>query len=365
MQLLKRMMLQAITRGVMKVLAVPDWVLRPLVGRPIRVDGNELSATAQLLIKLERIGPRKDPHLVTDVTAARAEFDVAMKAMLPSIGRRVATRDIEFDGADGLLPARIYRPPNATGQGPAMVFFHGGGFVIGSIESHDAICRFLCERSGIRIISVGYRLAPENPFPAAVDDALSAFCQVAERPERYGAKPGLVGVGGDSAGGTLAAVVAHTAVREHLPAPAFNLMLYPATEGTDTHRSRHLFAHGFFVERETIDWYRSMYMPDLEKLADPRVSPLRAPSLVGLPPTCVVTAGFDPFRDEGAEYADRLGDAGVAVTHLRPAGLLHGFAPFLTVDAQARQAMRQAADALRNIAKPSNATSRDAMDQPA
>lgn len=197
MQLLKRLILQAMTRGVMEVLALPDRVLRPLAGRPIRVDGNELSATAQVLIKLERMVPRKDPHLVTDVTAARAEFDVVMGTMLAGTGRRVATRDIELDGADGPLPARIYLPPNATGLGPAMVFFHGGGFVIGSIESHDAICRFLCERSGVHIISVGYRLAPENPFPAAADDAVSASCHVAKRPERYGAKPGRVGVGGD------------------------------------------------------------------------------------------------------------------------------------------------------------------------
>jgi len=229
-----------------------------------------------------------------------------------------------------------------------MVFFHGGGFVLGSVTSHDGMCRFLSLHGGVRIVSVEYALAPERPYPAGFDDTCAAFLDVVANAERFGATS-VVGIGGDSAGGALSAAVAQRSVDDAMTKPAFNLMLYPAVDGLGEPPARQLFGRGFFVDSDLIDWYRSCYAPDLTRLLEPYASPLRAPDFSGLPPTCVVTAGFDPLRDEGTEYADRARAAGVPVTHLHCDGLVHGFASFVSCDRHARRAMRNVAAELRRL----------------
>lgn len=353
----RRTVLRGAARGLRKALALPDPVLRRIVGGPVRVDGDELSPTAQLVIKVERLFQRDEPPQVTDLHRARREFDLVSAAILAGSGPGVTTRDTVVAGAEGLLRARIYVPPGATGEGPALVFFHGGGFVLGSIDSHDGVCRFLARHSGVRIISVEYRLAPENPFPAAVDDTIAAFRHVATHSANFGATPGAVGIGGDSAGGAIAAVAAHTCVQEGAVAPAFNLMIYPVTDGVGGHPSRELFREGYFLDAEMIAWYQSHYAPDPALLPHPRMSPLRADDFTGLPPTCVVTAGFDPFRDEGVDYANRLRRDGVAVTRLHYGGLAHAFATFLVSDPHSRRAMHEVAGALRRLASPGHLAS--------
>jgi acetyl esterase len=178
------------------------------------------------------------------------------------------------------------------------VFFHGGGFVLGSIETHDGACRCLADEAGVRVLSAEYRLAPEHPFPAAADDAIAAFNYVAAHALEIGVQPGRIAVGGDSSGGNLAAVVAHAAARGDGPRPAFSLLLYPATDALGKHRSYQLFGRGFRLDDEERDWYRGQYLTTEDLVADPRVSVLHDTQLTGLPPTYVATSGFDPLRDE-------------------------------------------------------------------
>ncbi len=336
------------TLGVAAALRLPDRVIRALVGAPVRVEGAQLSPTAQLLITLERAVPRAAPNVVPDLVAVRRDFDIVSSVLLAGVAPDVQVQDTFVAGARGPVPARVYSPPGASGPLPLLVFFHGGGFVLGSVASHDGICRFLSRHSGVRIVSVEYALAPEHPYPAGVEDAYAAFQHVVSNAERFGG--GVVGVGGDSAGGALAAVVAQRCVDEAGPKPAFTLLLYPAVDGLSEHRSRQLFGSGYFLNLEVVDWYRSCYTADLTRLLEPYASPLRAPDFRGLPPTCVVTAGFDVFRDEGTEYADELRAAGVEVVHLHRDGLVHGFASFLACDRHARQAMWAAAAELRRMA---------------
>ncbi|WP_146771669.1 alpha/beta hydrolase [Lentzea atacamensis] len=345
-----RLSLRMATLAARAALSLPDPVIRAILGAPVEVEGAQLSPTAQLLIALERLVPRKEPQAVPDLEAARKDYDIVSSVMHAGVARDVQVRDTVVAGARGPVPARVYSPADASGPLPLLVFFHGGGFVVGSVASHDGICRFLSRHGGVRIVSVEYALAPEHPYPAAVDDAYAAYLHVVANLNHFGVACGTVGVGGDSAGGALSAVVAQRCVDDGVAVPAFNLMLYPAVDGMGEHPARQLFGRGYFIETDMIDWYRSCYSPDLERLFEPYASPLRAPGFGGLPRTCVVTAGFDPLRDEGTEYAERLRAAAVPVTHLHCDGLVHGFASFLSCDRHARRAMLKVAAELRCMA---------------
>jgi acetyl esterase len=250
---------------------------------------------------------------------------------------------LELDG----IPARLYTPNGLADGSPLLVYYHGGGWVIGSLNSHDNTCRFLAERAGVRVLSVGYRLAPEHPFPAAVDDAIAAFDHARGHAVELGADPGLIAVGGDSAGGTLAAVVCHQTALRGGPTPAFALLFYPVTDVTTRSQSRQRYADGFFLTDADIDYFADHYLPDLALRADPRCSVLLAEDLSGFPPTYLATAGFDPLRDEGEEFAARLRAAGVAVASHRQPDLIHGFVSFLGVGNACREATAEAAGALR------------------
>jgi acetyl esterase len=323
-------------------LSAPDWLLGPVNGKPIRVDGGPLSPPAQLLIRLEQMVPRAAPHTV-DIVRSRVDFDIACSVLLRGVARDVQVEDHLVDGAAGPLRARMYTPRGVHGPQPLLIFFHGGGFVLGSLTSHDGICRVLSKHSGVRLLAVEYRLAPEHPFPAAVDDAFSVFRHVSTNAERFGASRELTGVGGDSAGGTLAAVVAQRCLDEGVATPAFSLMLYPAVDGVGGHPSRHLLGRGYFVDSDTIAWYQTMYTPGVAVPDDPYMSPLRARDLRGLPPAVVVTAGFDPFRDEAFDYVGRMRAAGTRVRHVHHERLMHGFGTFAGCDRHAARAFREAA----------------------
>ena len=227
------------------------------------------------------------------------------------------------------------------------MFFHGGAWVTGSLTSHDPLCRFLAVHAGVRVLSVGYRLAPEHPFPAAVDDAVAAFAYATEHAADLGADPDAVAVGGDSAGGGLAAVVAHLAVRAGRPAPAFLLLFYPHCDTVNRSMSRDLFAEGFGLTDADIEWYTDQYLPPGADRGDPRVSIAVADDLSGMPSTYLVTGGFDPLRDEGELLARRLAEAGVDVVLRREPDLMHGFANMLGISIRCREAVAQAAGALR------------------
>jgi acetyl esterase len=227
----------------------------------------------------------------------------------------------------GAIPARIYTPKTLRkkdGLAPCLVFFHGGGWVIGNLETHDVVCRKLAHESELIVISVDYRLAPEHKFPAAVDDAILATKWIAANAKQHGIDASRLIVGGDSAGGNLAAVVALAARDGGGPKIAAQLLIYPATEFARKHPSHREPETSILLTHSVIGWFMNHYLGDAD-ISDWRASPARAKSLKDLPPAYVLTAGADPLRDEGDEYAARLKEAGVPVTYKHFPGQFHGF----------------------------------------
>jgi acetyl esterase len=260
-----------------------------------------------------------------------------------------AVRDLTIDGAVGPLQARHYAPAAAAADAPLLVYYHGGGFVIGDLDTHDAPCRMLCADGAQHVLSVAYRLAPEHPFPAAVDDALAAFRWARTHAASLGAGAARVTVGGDSAGGNLAAVVSQLAARAGDP-PVAQLLVYPVTDGVERRPSDALFDEGWFLSQRDRRAFAAHYHGSVPVApGDARLAPLRAADLSGLPPALVVTAGFDILRDEGEAYAEALRAAGTPVRALRVRGFGHGFLHVATVLPGARRAMREVAAAWRAL----------------
>lgn len=284
---------------------------------------------------------RGAPMHTLPVDVARLGFRPMSKMLPPSTAQIASVVDRSIEGPAGALPLRIYTP-SGRAPFPVLMFFHGGGFVIGDLDSYDGICREICDGAGCIVVSVDYRLAPEHRFPAAVEDALAAFRWAVREAEALGCDPSRVAVAGDSAGGNLAAVVAQLATRGGGPSPALQVLFYPVTDVSQKHPSYRLFADGFFLTEREMDWYRSHYLPAEEAARDVRVSPLLAPDLRGLAPAVLLTAGFDVLRDEGEAYARRLAEAGVPVRHRRHASLIHGFCNATGVSRPARAAMDEA-----------------------
>lgn len=246
-------------------------------------------------------------------------------------------------GAEGELRARLYIPPGPT-DGRLMVFFHGGGWVTGDLDTHDAPCRLLAEHAATRVVSVEYRLAPEHPFPAPVDDAMAAFAHVVEHAATYGGDPAKISVAGDSAGGNLAAVVSQQTTGG--PRPAAALLIYPACDFRGGSASRSTFAEGFLLEKPDMDWCQDRYVPPGQSIEDPRLSIVFGEIDPGHPPTVVVTAGFDPLRDEGEAYAEQLRAAGTPTVLRRYPGLVHGFINVTALSRTSHDAVVDMASAL-------------------
>jgi acetyl esterase len=246
--------------------------------------------------------------------------------------------EFEIEGPAEPIPVRVYEPAT-PGSHPALVFLHGGGWVIGSLDTHDNICRWLCEEADCAVVSVDYRLAPEHPFPAAVEDSYAATAWVADYGEKLDVDTDRIAVGGDSAGGNLTAAVTlladdergvddHRRTAETVPEIDYQVLLYPAVASPTLHTfdSQTENAEGYFLEWESVRWFYERYLPEPTHRRNEYAAPLLAESLSGLPPASVVTAGFDPLCDEGLAYADRLDDAGVPVERHHYEGMIHGFA---------------------------------------
>lgn len=263
-------------------------------------------------------GPRPIPMSAAE---RRAGFAALMAMARPAAvpGRVEAAR---VQGAAGLLPARVYIPAEAGGgHGAGLVFFHGGGLVAGDLDTHDGLCRRLAADSGVRIVAVAYRLAPEHRFPAAVEDAVASTRQVMADAPRFGIDPGRLGVGGDSAGGTLATLAAG-ACRERLRA---QLLLCPVLDLDARRPSRLAYGEGYMLDQAIMDRDLADYLTPGQDAADPRVSPIYRHDLAGLPATLIHTASHDPLGDEGRDYAAALAVAGVPVRHTDHAGMIHHF----------------------------------------
>jgi len=242
------------------IAALPPAAKRRIAGRPIRRDGLELDLDMQVLLKLEERNPR--PSLSTRTPSdAREDLRHAVRVVAGAPVALASIRETTVSGAAGPLPARLYVPDDseAAAQGPLVVYYHGGGWVAGDIDTHDQPCRLLAKTSGARVLSVGYRLSPEHRFPAPVDDALAAFRDAVARSDELGADPARVAVAGDSAGGHLAAVTARQSVGEDGPAPAFQLLIYPVTDCVQVAASRVTFAEGFILTKPDMDWYEQQF----------------------------------------------------------------------------------------------------------
>jgi acetyl esterase len=333
----------AVVRG---LAGLPDPAIRMLVGRPIVLDGQRLHPETQLGLRLLAMaGAPPLQELSPDQARARVAQDARTFAG-PKIGLD-EVRELELPGATKSILARLYVPDAAETAAALVVYFHGGGFVVGDLDTHDNVCRFLARNSGARIVSVDYRLAPGSPFPAALDDALAAFRSVTDQAAELGAHPRRIGVAGDSAGGNRAVGVARLCLIDGGPGPVFQLLFYPWLDLARKRPSYRLFGEGFYLTESDLDWYAAKYAPRAGETQDPRCSPLQADDLRGLPPAYVATAGFDPLRDDGEEFAHRLRDAGVAVALRRHAGLIHGFVNTVSVGHVGREAVLEAAGALR------------------
>ncbi|MBS7662069.1 alpha/beta hydrolase [Pseudomonas lalucatii] len=267
--------------------------------------------------------------------------------MPPIPGEPMAeVRELRVAGAAGELDARLYRPLDQANL-PLLVFFHGGGFVIGTLDTHDNLCRALAKQSGAAVVSVAYRLAPEAKFPAAPLDCYRATCWLVEQAEALGVDANRLALAGDSAGANLALAVSRLAATQGGPRIAYQCLFYPVTDGRCGSDSYGQFAEGYFLSRAQMQWFWQQYLERAEQRDDPLASPLLAEDLSGLPPTTLITAEFDPLRDEGEALAQRLQQAGVACRLQRYDGMIHGFVSMAPFVERAGEALSAAAADLR------------------
>jgi acetyl esterase len=326
-------------------------ILRRILGPPIRSpEGFSLDLQSHALLWL--IGLRKAEMVRGDVARSRRHLERASRILEPKAAAPLHVVERTVPGATGARPARVYVPiARGRDAGPALLWFHGGGFVLGSIQSHDGVCRALASLAGMRVISVGYRLAPEHRFPAGLEDAIAVTRWLLDGGDAIGVDSRAVAVGGDSAGGNLAAGVA-LALREAERRPAFQLLVYPATNATRTEASHRHFREGFILTEENIGWFLDHYLDDARLATDGRVSPLLAQDVSGLPPALMMVAGFDPLRDEGLLYAERMRGAGADVETVCAEGSLHGFLNTAGGINESARLLSLAADRLRRRLMP-------------
>jgi acetyl esterase len=340
------------------LMGLPPAVIRRLAGPPVVIDGQTLEPETQWMLRLQRL--LREPAAETlPIPQGRAALlrECRLAGGRQPIGE---VRDLRVPTPAGPMRARLYVPrvvstgsatrstasTRAGGTGPLLVFVHGGGMMYGDLDSHDAPCRVLAERAAVRVLALDYRLAPEHRYPAALDDCWAGYRWAVEHAEELGADPARIAVGGDSAGGYLSAVVAMKAAEAGLPC-AFQLLVYPVTDHVQPTRSRRLFSEGFFLTQAFMDLAVESYLSEGDDRGDPMVSvQYTAPIPPGLAPALLVTAGFDPLRDEGEAYAHTLQEAGVRVELRRYPGFIHGFLNVVGAGRATRAAVLEIADAL-------------------
>lgn len=309
------------------------------------------------------LSAKLDPAVRSFLDIIKAEGAPPIETLPPPEARKVAeeglqpvagipepvasVENVRIPGPEGEIPVRIYTP-EADAPRPAIVYFHGGGWVLCGLDTHDVVCRAIARRAGAVVVSVDYRLAPEHKFPAAVVDCYAATEWVAANAERLGIDPQRISVGGDSAGGNLGAVISLLSRDRNGPRIALQALVYPVTDLSSFETPSYVeFAEEHFLTTVQMAWFRDHYLADPEHAKDPRASPLLADDLRGLPPALIITAECDPLRDEGEAYARRLGEAGVPVICKRYAGMIHPFFSLSGAIPQGLEAIQQVADAVR------------------
>ncbi len=308
-----------------------------------------LDRDAERVLEMVRLSGRP-PYETLNAAEARALFLAAREVLTPDPAPVAEVRELAVPGqGGGVVPMRLYRgATTAAGEmPPALVYFHGGGWVIGNLDTHDSLCRHLANAARCVVVSVDYRLAPEHKFPAAVEDCFAATSWVAEQAEALGIDRERLAVGGDSAGGNLAAVVSLLARDRRAPQLHYQVLLYPAVDCSMTHPSHHRFAEGYLLTRPTMRWFYDHYLHQPSDVEDWRASPLQAPDLSGVASAFVLTCGNDVLCDEGEAYARRLQQHGVAVRLRRFPDQIHGFLTMGKIIAAAQPALDEVAAALR------------------
>ncbi len=308
-----------------------------------------LHPDAEQLLELVRLAARPPFEMLTPAEA-RAAYIVSRAVLQPEPDEVAEVRGVTIPGPGGPLPLRLYRglATPEIGALPALLYLHGGGWVIGDLDSHDGVCRRLANLAACRVIAVDYRLAPEHPFPAAVEDAAAALAWMAGNAAALGVDPARIAVGGDSAGGNLAAVLAIMGRDGAAPASMFQLLLYPAVDLTMASDSYARVTEGPLLTAATMRYFVDHYAPETNQRLDWRASPLRAERLAGTPPALVLTVAHDPLADEGRAYAERLEVEGVRVTALHLSDQIHGLLTMGRVIAAADPVLQYAAALLRN-----------------
>lgn len=319
---------------------LPGWLVRILSPGRETYRGAEIDPKARALGRLANF--IRVPGVLPSVEESRAQLEKTVRMFDrrgPAIGR---AEDITVAGGDGPIPARLYCDSDSPAT--ALVYFHGGGFIQGGLESHHDLCLKLAAKSGALIIAVDYRLAPEHPFPAGVEDAVAAYLDIRARASEFGVDAARIGVGGDSAGGCFAAVVAQEC---RAAPPLFQLLIYPVSDGNMTAPSMQDLKDGYILTLQRMLWYRDLYAGDFRDFDDPRFSPLLAEDHTGLPPAYVLTGGFDPVADDGRLYADKLESAGVDTTHRHYPGQIHAFLNLTRVIPEGERAIAEVAEWIR------------------
>jgi acetyl esterase len=326
------------------IFALPTPVRRLMAGPPVRIDGQVMALDAQLVIRLKNCSG--SDVFADPVEKARARYEELPRMIGHESPVAVATLEVSVPADHGGIPATLYIPADLPEPSGLLVYFHGGGFSVGSRISHDPVARYLASHAGVRVLSVEYRRAPEHRFPAAMDDAIAAFEYAHHHAAELGADPDRIAVGGDSAGGNLAAVTAQQAVRRGGPVPAFQLLMYPPTDLGTRRRSHDLFARGSTFTDRNLRWALANYIPSGTDPSDPQLSPLHG-DVTGLPPAYVASAGFDPIRDDGVAYADKLRAGRVPVVLSHQSDLPHAYLNFVGLGGRFAEAASEAAGALR------------------
>lgn len=342
---LKKLTSKAQKTIVRRLVHLPKPILRKIAGKPIVIDGQTLDVSVQVILKL--FGP--PPNHLASVASTRRQIDAQGPLLAQSEHTDIVSDDFKLAVSSGdSITLRRYRNRNVKDNNqPALVFYHGGGYVAGSLESHDLVCQHLAADGNCTVIAVDYRLAPEHPFPTPVNDGLAAYRYIASHADIFGIVASRLAVGGDSAGGNLAAVVAQQTKNDAHP-PKLQLLWVPWVDMSREYKSYELFATGFFLERAKMRWFKAQYIGDKADTTDPLASPIFG-DVSGVAPAVIMVGGFDPLRDEGIAYADKLKEAGVKTELKVYEGMPHLFLMFAGEIADAEVAFDDATRALRDL----------------
>lgn len=319
----------------------PGWLVGALNPGRDRYRGEIIDAKAFAVGRLANLV--REPGVMPTIPHSRAQLLKSVRLFDADGPDLKSVRDINLAGPAEPVPSRLYSD-NTQEKSPAMVFFHGGGFVQGDLESHDKACRKLAKWWGGAVIAVDYRLAPEHTYPAGVDDCIDAYLDVVARADEFGLDGSNIGVGGDSAGGCFAAAVAQQVLRLDGPVPKFQVLLYPVTDGHLNSTSVNELSEAYILTKERMTWYRDLYAGSFSDYSDPKFSPLLAESMKGLPDSYVLTVGFDPLVDDGIAYAEKLRADGVNVTHRHFPGQIHALINLTKVVPEGTIALKEIAD---------------------